>query len=227
MSATRSPVVRPRSLVLLGAAATLAVAVVILVLVFGVARPPNLATLVEEPEPAPSASIVWIDRDGEEACLKVAAPDGAESELRCDRDLGEPIAWDADGVHVRSWDVWDEVRVFDAQTGEDVGQVAIDDPEAWDVPRSQDVVAHTRNGTLTVTIRATGQVVWEVDVGENYRVGTAVRSPDGAWVALLDSAERLLIVPADGSMEPRVWLDQVSTWDALVWEGTPVAREER
>lgn len=220
MTATRSTEARPRSLALLVAAGTLAIVVVILVLVFGVARPPSLAALADDPDPAPSASVAWIEHDGGDPCLHVADPDGTRTELRCDHDVGEPIAWDADGIHVRSWDVWDEVRVFDAETGEDVAQRTIGDPDVRDIHADTDVVTRTRDGTLTVSIRTTGQVVWETEVHDTYHVRTAVRSPDGDWVALLDSADRLVVVPSDGAEEPRVWAEGVTTWDGLVWEGT-------
>jgi hypothetical protein len=164
--------------------------------------------------------VAWIDRDGEEPCLNVVAPDGSRTELACDLDLGDPIGWDADGIVVRSWDVWDEVVVFDAQTGDEVRRSTLGDPEDQIADRGIEVVARTRDGSLTVTIRGTGDVVWQTDAPENYHVRTGIVSPDGAWVALVDSTGRLLVVSADGEGEPRVWADGVSTWDGIVWEGT-------
>jgi hypothetical protein len=67
---------RTRNLVLLVAAGVLATVVVVLVLVFGVVRPPALTSLVDEPMPAPSAAVAWSAYEQDDGdCLHVARPD--------------------------------------------------------------------------------------------------------------------------------------------------------
>jgi hypothetical protein len=64
-----------------------------------------------------------------------------------------------------------------------------------------------------------GTVLWRTAAHDSYRISGGWPSPDGQFVTLLDDAERLLIVPADGSQEPRIWAEDVDGWYQLVWQG--------
>jgi hypothetical protein len=225
-AATEPEATPGRSLPALIAAAGLVVVAVALVLMFGVARPPALSSLADQPEPAPSASVAWSAWDGDSACIHVARPDGGTSKVTCDQDAGEVLAWDDDGIAVWSWGPSDAVRWIDPATGEEQRRERMDDERIFDRWGSGVIRSRTSDGVLTVTNDETGGVLWAVQAPESYRVHEGSISPDGAWIAMFDSAERLLVVPADGSTEPRVWTDDGTSWEGLIWEGTPLERRD-
>lgn len=213
-----------RSVVLLIVAGALVIAVVVAVLVFGVARPPELISLEDQPEPAPSASMVWRVDEDVEPCLEIVAPEGSGGEeLVCDVDLGEVVAWDDRGVVLRTWGMQEELRWIDPTTGEQVHREQVSEDRITATPHvGSAITSRERSGVVRVTLDDTGELLWEVSAPESYRVHTGSVSPDGRWVALVDSAQRLLLVPADGSAEPRVWSEDVPSWQAPIWEGTTV-----
>jgi outer membrane protein assembly factor BamB len=210
-----------RSKAALLAAAVLLVVVIGLVLVFGIARPPALPSLAEQPDPAPPAAVAWTSYDTEDGpCLQIATSDGGTEKLDCNLE-GEVWAWDDAGIVVYTYGPRDHLEVIDPATGELVerrearGEGAAGPPDGG-------VRSRTTDGILTVTRDDTRDVLWEVDAPEGYRVSSGAVSPDGAWVAMFDSAERLLLVPADGSSDPRVWAEGTTEWGTPVWEGTPL-----
>ncbi len=217
---TTSGTAPTRNVVLLVVAAVLVIAVVVVVLLFGVARPPEVVALVDQPDPSPSAAVVWNDDRNDEPCLTVASPDGTTTELTCTDEFGEVIAWDDNGVVVRTWGARDRLQWIDPATGEQQQRDEVDDPTGFETYRTSDITSRARSGTLRVTLDETGEVIWETDAHDGYRVQAGAVSPDGAWVAMVDSADRLLVVPADGSQPPRVWAEDVASWEAPVWEGT-------
>lgn len=213
--------VPPRSLVALILAAVLVVVVVALVLIFGVARPPELAAMADQPDPAPPASVAWTRWDDGFACVDTLTPDGMVAEVACELEGGQILAWDADGIALWVWGPREMIEVLDPATGEVVDTLAASGQRLDEGPMDALRVRHD-DGTLTVHLRDTGEMLWEVDAHQNYRVRAGARSPDGDWVAMFDSAGRLLVVPADGSMAPRVWHETEEHWQAPVWEGSPL-----
>ena len=217
-----------RSIVLLAAAAVLVVTVVGLVLVFGVVRPPSLATVADRPDPAPSGGVAWTSWRSGETCVTVVRPDGrVDHQLYCERDGSELVAWTDEGIALRTWrgdlDATD-LLVIDGDTGE-VLDVVADAPHRA-APRPESVRTTYRDGRLTVTReRDRDLVVWEVEAPDAYAISSSALSPDGAWFALVDSADRLLIVPADGSADPRVWATDAPRWQDVVWQGTTLDRD--
>lgn len=211
----------PRSLPALVAAAVLVVAVVMLVLLFGVARPPQLATVQEVPAPSPEASVAWSQWERESSCIHTVDPQGVRTEVGCGYEGQELVAWNEDGIVVLVWGPREAAEVIDPETGEVVGQVG-GRPEEWLETGGGAVHSRHRDGTLTVTLRDSGVELWRVEAPENYGVNEGVLSPDGAWVAMVDRSERLLLVPADGSVEPRVWTEVEESWVRPVWEGSDV-----
>lgn len=203
------------------AAGVILVAVVAVVMVFGVARPPALPTIGEQPSPAPSASLAWSTWTEEGDCLQVIEPDGRDREVGCPGRGEELLAWDDDGMVLRSYDDVMQIVWIDPVSG--------DERDRQDAPEDlrpssagNDVVARTEDGTLTVRLREDDTILWEVDAHEGYRINQGVTSPDGRFVALVDEAGRLLVVPTDGQQPPRVWHEDVSPWITPVWEGTPL-----
>jgi hypothetical protein len=209
-----------RQLPLLLAAAALVVLVVGLVLAFGIGRPPPLTSLTEAPMPAPSAPVAWTawdDPDG--TCVQVARVDGAVERLTCIREGGELVGWDDEGLLLRTWRGNSEtVVVLDPDSGELLDRREPPRPEE-EPPWPDEAVFVERDGGRLVVTDADDPdlVLWEVEAVEAYRVESSARSTDGAWIAMVDSARRLLLVPGDGSREPRVWAEDVEPWTPLVW----------
>ena|SRR6056297_1972797 len=215
-----------RSMPALVAAAVLVVAVVVLVLLFGVARPPQLATVQEAPAPSPGASVAWSQWEAGGSCLHTVDPQGARTEVGCGYEGQDLVAWTDEGIVLLVWGPRSAGEIIDPDTGEVVGRI---DAEAEDRrlgPQVGAVRSRYLDGTLTVTLADSGVELWQVEAPENYDVNEGVLSPDGAWVAMVDRSERLLLVPADGSVEPRVWAEVGDGWVRPVWEGSALPAPE-
>jgi hypothetical protein len=205
-----------RSVPLLVAAAVLVLLVVGAVVLFGVDRPPSVASLAEEPDPAPTAAVAWTAQEGERTCVRIAWPDGRTTEPRCATDGGEVVGWTSDGVLLRRWDD-DQVRVLDPRSGALLGR----GPQDRLTPTHEDAAVWTehRDGELIVRSQADDTELWRVPAPDRYTIRSSSRSADGGWVAMIDSAERLLVVAADGSVAPREWAAGGPAWQPPVWEG--------
>lgn len=207
----------------LAAAAVLVVAVVGLVLVFGVNRPPQLDDLATAPDPAPQGRVAWVTWDDGDECLQVLDPTGEVEDVRCDRDGvgGEVAGWEGDAVVLSSWEVEDQEQLVDVATGDVTTRPAEgEDDDGFRNPTAE-LRTERRDGVLTVEVE--GSEVWTTPADEAYDVREAHVSADGTTVLLVDEADRLLIVPADGSAEPRVWTDQMPRYVTLAWEAAAPA----
>ncbi len=210
-----------RSVLALVGAALLVVAVFVLVLVFGVARPPQLVPLADAAD-RPAAGVAWTAWDADGACVSIGAADGSVRELRCERDGGDVIAWTDEGVIVRRWMQSGETDlVLDPGSGEVLDRRAVDDDMYRSWPAG--VRSYREDGELVVELETTDQVIWRTEAAPTYDIYQGALSPDGAWVAMGDSAERLLVVPADGSAPPMVWSEDFDAWQVVVWEGTDLS----
>lgn len=223
---TPSPPRRPWALF---AAAAIAVAVTALVLVFGVARPPALPSIDEQSVVVPTASIAWTaptssgaaDGSQDTTCVHVVAPDGADREVVCERSWPELTGWDDEGIVLADWSGRAPVWVwYDAQTGEPVREA--EDAELELDRDATRIRTRREDGALLVSVDSSRDVVWQVPAPAAYDVVAGARSPDGAFLALVDTADRLLVMPADGAQPPVVWAEGLASWQTPVWEGTPV-----
>jgi hypothetical protein len=212
------PVHHDRSLPLLIGAGLLVLLVVGGVLLFAIERPPALDSLAEEPLPAPTSRLAYLVEQPDGNCIRIAQPDGTTTGPWCDRAGGELVGWDDEGLLSRRWDGTERVRILDPETGEVLGRAQ---DRAWREPFDQQVVwTERRDGELIVRLDEDDMELWRVASPERYEIRSSSRSADGAWVAMVDSADRLLVLPADGSSGPRVWTTDVSQWTWPVWEGT-------
>lgn len=214
---------RHRSVALLVAAGALVVVVVALVVLLGVVRPPTLATVAESPQPAPPQSLAWLQWERGESCLHLAAPDGSVHRLWCDRNGGELVGWTATGdLVVQRWDGGRRLLIIDPHTGRVVDTRRADDVTRGRQLWGRDVVTSFRDGDDLVLEAQDGTEVWRVAAPDAYRIHTSVVTADRSWIAMVDSADRLLVVPADGTAEPRIWARDVASWQTLVWEDVRV-----
>jgi hypothetical protein len=211
-----------RSVPLLIAAAVLVLAVVGAVLLFGVQRPPALDSLADVPDPAPSASVAYLVEQPDRACVQLARPDGTTTGPWCDRGGGELVGWTDEGLLLRHWDGSETVRILDPETGEVVGRAR---DRAWSEPYDRPIIwSEHRDGELIVRLDEDDTELWRIEVSDRYEIRASAVSPDDAWIAMVDSADRLLVVPVDGSAPPRVWTTDVASWQWPVWEGTSWTR---
>lgn len=208
------------SVALLIGAAVVVIAVVAAVLVFGVHRPPGLTAVSEEPLPDTVPAVAWTERSDGETCLVVLRPDGERERPWCSRTGGEVIAWPADGIEVLRLGAPREVLTIDPATGAVLHRDATesDDPRRAEAQRRPRTELH--DGVLEVWLDDEQEPLWRVEAPDDYDVHRASVSPQGAWAVLIDSTERLLVLPADGSMPPRVWTTDMHRGQAPVWEGT-------
>jgi hypothetical protein len=207
---------RPWTLV---AAAVVAVVVVALVLSLGVARPPALPTIADDPAVSAPAEVALLGWDDGETCLTIVATDGSTRRPWCSDQGGELLAWDDRGVVLRRYaGAGDLEVVVDPDTGEIVTSRSL--PVDADRPAGPERIEVTTSRTVasgSLEVRSgDGTVLWRTDAPRSYDVTGGWSHPDGEVVALLDSARRLLLVPADGSSEPRVWAEDVTTWVEVV-----------
>ena len=213
-----------RTIGLLAAAAAVVITTVVLVATLGLAEPPALEQVDAATRPDRALAVLtWREEGGQ--CLLVVEPAGTVREVRCGLDAAGPLlGWDDDGILVLRYVAGSEQReAIDPATGTTVARSALDgatDP----VPGLRlPAGSERRDGTLIVR-DADGREVWRVDAPEAYGVQGSAFAPDGT-LALLDSAERLLVL-APGASAPRVWVEDLDAgWAEMVWEGTPAVRE--
>lgn len=215
-SGTQGESGQPRSMPLLIAAAVLVVAVVAAVLVFGVKRPPPLPPVSDTSGPLPPVSVAWAGGDGDERCVHVARPDGTVTEIRCDAQGGEVLGWADDRLLLL--DGSGRVAEIDPVTGTvmDVREAG-GDGEPPGPPTGRAVTSYFRDGDLVVELE--GTQLWRVAAPDDYDIRSSSVSPDGDFVVMTDTADRLLVMPADGSHPPHVWASEVQSWTVPVWEG--------
>lgn len=217
----------------IAAAAVIVVATVGIVVVFGVERPPDLEPVDPSASAAPDASVAWTRFESDGPCVSVVRPDGSGGEIACGLPDGRLVGWDDSGLLLESFRDDPELAVLDPSTGEVVRRESLDGPARADLrevttrrPSTADGATDDRSGAppLRVEARDDGDaVVAVIDAGPGYDVRFGAYAPDGDWVALIDTAGRLLAVPVDGqgagTGPPRLWHDDVDA-SQLVWEGT-------
>ena len=210
------------SLAYLLAAAVIVVIVGVLVVTLGVTRPPDLASIASAAD-KPSAGVAWVQWNDTGSCgqLRVARPDGTVGDLACDANFGEVVAWTDAGILVTRWGQnAQQLETRDAVTGDLISTAEVSD--AFVPVAGRGVMSERTRGELVVRLESGTTVVWRVKVTSGYDVSQGRVSPDGRWVAMVDTSERLLLVPADGSAEPVVWAKGVTSSSSIgpVWEGT-------
>ena len=228
MSASPSPSPSPsptrpdRSLPLLLAAAGLVVAIVAAVLVFGVARPPALEPLTDHLADAPSEPLAWSGwRDGDH-CLDVAWPEGTATQPFCDESTSELLGWiDDDTVLLAGWEPDSRAIEVDVRDGTIVGNRPR--PPSSDDRSDRRSLTVTTEGDRLLVLGEDGTELWRVPAPTTYTVEWSTVAPDGRHAAFGDSAERLLVVPTDGSAPPRVWAEDVGGWPEAAWGSERVA----
>ena len=209
---------------LLAAAAVVALITVALVVRFGLVPPPALAPVDDATRPDVALAISGWRDDQRAQCIHVVEVDGTVRELRCAMDGGPLVGWDERGILVlRFGPTGERLDVIDPTTGTIVTSSATGPdgvvPQEWG-----GMLDVRRDGRMLVVRDDDGNVRWEVEAPDSYRINATARDERTGMVALLDEAGRLLVLPA-GADEPRVWVEDVGArYGELVWQGAgPVA----
>jgi hypothetical protein len=217
-----------RTAIGIGAAVAAVLLGVALVFVVGVVPYPDLATVKEQPAPAVPGRLAYVRWD-DGACLRVVDGDGTDREVRCDDRLGGPLAWGEDGrtVEVVSFGPTGEtVEVVDVESGDVVetrtvgtGSPGIPLEEPGVRERDGAVLSVTRDGSAAVVeLREDGETdtVLRLDGPSGYSFWDVRWAPDGDWIAVLDSLDRVLVVSVEGDADARVWVEgaggQIAWW---------------
>lgn len=222
---------RGRGLLWLLAAAALVVAVIAGVLVFGVERPPPLDAVAPDAPHAPPDRIAWWTWDNGRDCLYVADTDGSVREVTCIDVTGMLVGWTQEGILLQEEPGLAQVMLaIDPDTGE---RTVLERTVTPDPERAPQPVTAREDGRLILSVdhtppepmepdetRLGRTVLWDVEAPQGYDIVRTVPSPDGTAMAIHDNADRLLVVPADGSAEPLLWHPDVPSRADLVWEGT-------
>lgn len=212
-----------RSVPLLIAAGVLVVVAIVLLVTMGIKRPPVLEPIGAGDE-LPTESIVRFAYQDEGPCVEIVAPSGEVRELTCDVEGGEVLGWKDGTIALRTYsNVGEEIVLLDADSGSVLARELIDPMSTERLPSPVYSVVRTtnRDATFTVRLARDNTLLWSVDAPSSYRIDVSAVTADGTWVAMVDNARRLLLVRADGSAPPRVWIEDIgSSWDAIVWEGT-------
>jgi hypothetical protein len=228
MTAPRSST-RGRDPVWLLAAAVLAVAAG--VLIFGVDWPPQVDTVTADSPHTPSARIAWWTFTNGRDCLDVADTDGFVRELTCIDVTGGLVGWTEQGILMKEEPgLAQAIFALDPDTGE---RTVLERTVTPDHEPDPPAVTEREDGRLILSLDHTppepmapeatrlGRIVlWDVEAPQGYDVVRTLPSPDGTAIAIHDNADRLLVMPADGSAEPLLWHTDVPPRADLSWEGT-------
>ncbi len=218
----KNPAPSPGNLLYLAIAIGILVIVGGIAVMFGIVRAPEINPLTEAQRAGLPGGIAWTQYNDRDGCsdLMVAWPNGDTHAVACAIGISV-VGWTDEGLMiVTDWGSGLEIR--DPSTGQVISTPAVGsmlwDPEE---ERSDDVTAERVAGKLLVTLLS-GARFWEVEADARYEIGSSSLSPNGEWVAMTDSAERLLVVRSDGSEPPAIWETGIHNWDSadLVWEGT-------
>lgn len=207
-------------------AVAVAVAVVLVVVTVGIIPLPDLPTLAERPDPPLPAAIAYTQRDGgreAQQCLRVV--EGADDrEVTCLDEHVELVGWTADGdIAVATYGPGPPVRLeIDPASGRTVSRRRADHgspprrlPEAHRRDDGTELHTTARDGhaeLLAVAADGTSRVLLALDGPRDYRLRDAHWAPGGAWVAVVDSADRLIVVRADGAPAPRVAAEDIADY---------------
>lgn len=217
---------RRRTLVAAIGAGVVVVVILVVIVVFGFVSPPTFPHLADQPNTGIPGRVAYLRYEARERgpCIYVVdASGGPERSVGCDL-VTHDLAWSTDGhLLALGYDTAGlEAAVLDPATGEVVGFFEDADaleeyqrinrsrhPEAGRLITDRD--AH-RNTSVSVLPPGGGPVeIVSAEGPRDYSFFSALWSPDGRWVLIMDSSSRLLVVSADGSQGPYVLAERANS----------------
>lgn len=217
--ATRTQVAVVATIVLVAVVAAVVIA-------FGIRPYPDLPTVAAQPTPRISGSLAYVGWEDRGSCLYVADPSGSVRDVSCEQQLDGPVRW-VDGlieVH-RFGRGGAEVVHVDPATGELT--VVATNPREHEPVRPPDRATRadgaraqvtSRDGVARLEVRYPDggtDILLELEGPRNYRFDDPAWSQDGEWITVLDSGERIIVVPADDGEPARIWVSD-GAWGAAV-----------
>ena len=223
---------RPERRALFAVLGALAVAgaVILVIAVFGLRDIPKFPALADHPDPAITGVVAYVERseDNGTRCIKlVDAAGGPVRPVPCDKVSSTGgLAFTPDGrLQVRRFDSSspsNHTVLVDPATGEITPQTTLPLRIGGALTfggSSAPVVRGTfeRPDGSTVRVRHTDghpeiriaggsnpRTVLKVKAPRDYDFSNVSWSPDGRWILVVDSEQRLIVVAADGPPRPRI-----------------------
>lgn len=216
-------------------AAGVALAVAAVVWAVGVEPIPDYEALAERPDPSIPGHIAFL-RSGERPCVWVVAAAGGEARLlACTDDaetregnwLGGPVAWTREGnVAVQAYGPHgNRVLVFDPDTRRVLERIEAEAPlldhaDPAGGPRADGARILVNRSGRTATLGIAPVAASPIEIARvtgppGYGFSDPRWSPDGEWILVRDSNERLLVVQARVGTPLRVLADRV--WAGYAW----------
>lgn len=213
------------------------VVVVVAIAAMGVHRLPAFVSLEDHPNLALHGTVAYLHSDGPDGwCATVVDASGAHrKDLLCDEWSASPVdlRWTDDGQVLielsRSYQAETTAKLIDPTSGSvtDVTGSGIDTPPAGPTRKRSADGAQIRvddsHGTARIdVVDADGSVhpLLVAEGPEDYRFTDPEWAPDDRFIVVRDSADRLLVVPTDGSPPGVLATDLGYQRDvALSWAG--------
>lgn len=214
------------------------VAVVVVILVFGLIPMPQYPSLADSPDPSIPGTVAFVRWESDQPCVYVVpAAGGPERQIVCDRyDLATRPAWSAEGLLVLT-DYPNVYVLVDPSTGAEIRRVEAAGPDdfekssmrTFDLSQTREdgatIVVTSgprREGAASLTVRfsdgSTRTLLQPEQAPADYRFDMAQWSPDGNWILVTDSEGRLIIVDArGGDPNPRVLAEGEIWGDNATW----------
>jgi hypothetical protein len=231
--------VKQRQTVAILIATAISVAVVGVIIGFGRALPTSFPSLRDEPDAAIPGSLAFFRGRGESRCVFVVEARGGEPrELYCtDRAFYsiDRLAWTSGGDLVLNGysENGERSLVLDARTGRVKDEIMSRDgsplgrrrPDLYEVEQDRQLrsdgtaidLGYRVGGEPSLRTRerdGTTRTIFGASGGREYRFDDAQWSPDGNWILVGDSEDRLIVVAADGEPGPRLLAEDAtgSAW---------------
>ncbi|MFQ5966550.1 MAG: TolB family protein [Acidimicrobiia bacterium] len=236
---------RTRVIIAAVSSAVVLLAVVGIILAFGLIPVPEYPSLAENPDPSIPGTVAYStfeERDGEfgRECVYVVPAGGGDARLlSCGQEFGFALAWTADGLlATESFEFGPAIVVLDPQTGQEVDRidftggfngeppdeeifslVHIDRSRRPDGARVETGREHGPGSSITVRLPdgTTHELISVTEAPPSYAFFESQWSPDGQFVLTADSEGRLIVIRAEGAPEPRVLADRHEGHGAAAW----------
>lgn len=207
---------RSRQIVAASGALAVAVGVVLAVVALGTLPVPDFPTLEERPDPAFPGIIAYARHPGLRTCLHTVESAAGEREVTCLDVHSELLGWTPDGhLVLQRLEPGQRVLVVDPRSGRILRRAPAHHPEPRPGqeghPRvredGSELATHEDRGPAEVVVLppdGPARTLLSVEGSRDYRFWHAQWSPDGEWVLVSDSIDRLLLLKAAGDPVPRV-----------------------
>ena len=211
----------------------------------GASRPiPDFSSLTSDTDDALVGKVAYVSQRKDvtaktfDACATVSATSGATTtDLTCwpfDPQVPVTVRWvDPGTLEVTAWDrsakpapkaIWSKRVTTDGKVTSSPAERAVMPSSAGSpAPDGESLTSNDHDGNVTVTLTTPSGSRTLLDVRDAqiwwHLIGASGWSPDGRWIANVDSSDRLLITTTSGSPQTRILATEVVTMAGEL--GTP------